>query len=231
MSVSEAEVPLRLMQLLASRLCHDLIGPLGAIANGVEIIDDAGDGGGPFRDEALGIIADSSAKAAVVLKFYRAAHGGAGDGLGRDGWGETLDLAVPYLEARKLALDLPAPETLDTFATCLAPDATVPAPGRAARLLLNGLASIALLLPVGGRIGLTSGAGGGLVVAGSGRVAKLPPAWAQALAGDPAAPPDASTAQFHFLALLARVAGLTVHDAQHLGDSVSFGLVPRAFAR
>ena len=62
------------MELLCSRLCHDLVGPVGAINNGVELLDEGGDTGG----EALDLIADSAETAAARLRLYRVALGAAG---------------------------------------------------------------------------------------------------------------------------------------------------------
>lgn len=65
---------IRVMELLCSRLCHDLVGPVGAINNGVELLDDGGDLGG----EALDLIADSAETAAARLRLYRVALGASG---------------------------------------------------------------------------------------------------------------------------------------------------------
>ncbi len=67
-----ADKDLDLAQLLCTRLCHDLAGPVGAVAAGVELI-----GGDPTQadEETLGLIGDSSAAASRKLKFLRAALG------------------------------------------------------------------------------------------------------------------------------------------------------------
>lgn len=69
---------LELAQLLCTRLCHDLAGPIGAVAAGVELI-----GGDPTAADAetLSLIGDSSAAASCKLKFVRAALGSAGGAL------------------------------------------------------------------------------------------------------------------------------------------------------
>jgi len=63
---------LTLVQLLCTRLCHDLAGPVGAVAAGVELA-----GGDPSQvdEETLGLIGSSSAAASRKLKFLRAALG------------------------------------------------------------------------------------------------------------------------------------------------------------
>jgi histidine phosphotransferase ChpT len=69
---------LELAQLLCTRLCHDLAGPIGAVAAGVELI-----GGDPSAadSETLGLIGSSSAAASFKLKFIRAVMGATGGAL------------------------------------------------------------------------------------------------------------------------------------------------------
>jgi len=66
------ETDLKLARLLCTRLCHDLAGPVGAVAAGVELI-----GTDPEQadEETLALIGDSSAAASRKLKFIRAALG------------------------------------------------------------------------------------------------------------------------------------------------------------
>ncbi len=64
-----------LMAMVASRICHDLIGPIGAIVNGLELMDMAGGGAtGPERE----LISDSADSASARLRFFRIAFGAAG---------------------------------------------------------------------------------------------------------------------------------------------------------
>ena len=60
-----------LAALLGSRLCHDLISPLGAIGNGVELLAMSGQHGGPEID----LIAQSVTAANARIKFFRVAFG------------------------------------------------------------------------------------------------------------------------------------------------------------
>ncbi len=70
-----AVVDARVAELLCSRLCHELVAPIGAIGNGIELIQEFED---TMRDEAMGLIADSARQAATRLRFYRMAYGFAG---------------------------------------------------------------------------------------------------------------------------------------------------------
>lgn len=62
--------------LLGARLCHDLISPVGAISNGLELLQLSGDLNGPERD----LIADSAASASGRLQMFRLAFGRASGG-------------------------------------------------------------------------------------------------------------------------------------------------------
>lgn len=74
--------------LLCSRLCHDLLSPVGALNNGLELMADESDP--EMRQRCLDLLADSAKASANKLKFFRLAFGSAG------GFGD----AVPTHEAR-----------------------------------------------------------------------------------------------------------------------------------
>ncbi len=69
------QIDVRVLELLSSKLCHDLISPVSAINNGVELIEDIGDA---VEEEAMKLIGDSAANAARRLRLFRAAYGRAG---------------------------------------------------------------------------------------------------------------------------------------------------------
>ena len=71
-------VELRVIGLLAARLCHDLAGPVAALGQGAELL---GDEDPDFRDDAVALIGGSARTAAGRLQFYRFAVGYAGGGL------------------------------------------------------------------------------------------------------------------------------------------------------
>ncbi|MEJ7927629.1 histidine phosphotransferase family protein [Sphingobium sp. AN641] len=74
--------------LLCSRLCHDLLSPVGALNNGLELMADETDP--EMRQRCLELLGDSARTSANKLKFFRLAFGSAG------GFGD----AVPTHEAR-----------------------------------------------------------------------------------------------------------------------------------
>ena len=69
--------------LLCSRLCHDLMSPVGALNNGIELLADEQDP--DMRDRCLELLSDSARVTANKLKFFRLAFGAAG------GFGEAVD--------------------------------------------------------------------------------------------------------------------------------------------
>ncbi|MGD9865878.1 MAG: histidine phosphotransferase family protein [Pseudodonghicola sp.] len=67
--------PQELSALIASRICHDLIGPIGAIVNGLELLEMAGGTPGPEME----LISDSAQGASARLRLFRVAFGAPGD--------------------------------------------------------------------------------------------------------------------------------------------------------
>lgn len=65
-------VDLRICELLASRLCHDLAGPVAAIGNGAELLDDDDP---DFVRQAATLIGDSAGTAAKRLQLFRFVYG------------------------------------------------------------------------------------------------------------------------------------------------------------
>ncbi len=63
------------LELLASRICHDLISPVGAINNGVEFLQESG---GADDGDAIDLIAYSASQAAAKLQVFRLAYGAGG---------------------------------------------------------------------------------------------------------------------------------------------------------
>ncbi len=65
------------LELLASRICHDLISPVGAINNGVEFMEEMGDDP-EQRKDAIGLISHSASQASAKLQAFRIAYGAGG---------------------------------------------------------------------------------------------------------------------------------------------------------
>ena len=91
-SGSQSEVDLA--SLLCSRLCHDLLSPVGAMNNGLELLADETDP--EMQKRCMDLLAESAKSAADKLKFFRLAFGAAG------GFGSAVDPAL-YKASNKVS--------------------------------------------------------------------------------------------------------------------------------
>lgn len=163
----DLQIDVRVAELLASRLCHDLVGPIGAIGNGLELLADDEFG---MADDAMQLTTNSARQASSILQFFRLAYGMAGSRVGSD-YRQIRDLTAALLESSRSELD---------WTTIEAPEA---APDGIGKLVLNMIALAHEALPRGGRLGVEINEGpGGIesVVTASGRDAHLRP---ESLAG------------------------------------------------
>jgi histidine phosphotransferase ChpT len=123
-------VEFRVLELLNARLCHELISPVGAVNNGVELLDDEDPG---FVRDAIKLIGQSARKAGQKLQFYRFAYGSSAS-VSANG----RELAAALLEGGKVRCDwLPAAASL---------------PAEWQRLACNLLVLAAEALPRGGTV-------------------------------------------------------------------------------
>ncbi|MBT7942230.1 MAG: hypothetical protein HN719_02625 [Alphaproteobacteria bacterium] len=179
------QIDLKIAQLLSSRLCHDLVGPIGAVNTGLELMEEDSDDDGA----ALGLMARSAAEATRRLAFYRNAFGmGAGGGGGKGALDEARILADGFLETTKVTLDWPE----------LIPDALGPVPPGGVKVVLNMILIASESLPRGGVVGLSlvqldEGLGVGLTASGEG--AALREDLVHALAEDAGLAEDVVTAR------------------------------------
>jgi histidine phosphotransferase ChpT len=117
-----------LAALLCSRLCHDLLSPVGALSNGLELMADEKDP--EMRKRCFELLEQSAKISTDKLKFFRLAYGAAG------GFGDE----VPADEPRALVAGLVAANDRIEFEWAVA-ETTLPKP--AVKVLLN-LAAIAI---------------------------------------------------------------------------------------
>ncbi len=128
-----------LAALLCSRVCHDLISPVGAINNGLEVLEEEEEG--EMRDVAVELVRKSASQASAKLQFARIAFGAAGSA------GAEIDLA----DAEKVARGLMDHEKADL--SWEAPRALM---GKnRVKLLLNALLIAISSIPRGGTIKVT----------------------------------------------------------------------------
>ncbi len=202
--------PLRLAELLCARLCHDLSGPIGAIANGAELLSDEPAGTAPSA-EVMALLADSALTAGVRLRFLRTALGG---GRAMLSHAELRAMTQSLFETgdASIALDWPDP-------------GTPPFSPELARLLLNLLLLARESLPRGGQVKVHSArdpASLPMMVTAAGTGARPGPA-ANALASESLDGLDARAVQGYLAARLAEKLACTVRlDASE--GSVCFTL-------
>ena len=92
---------LTLSNLIGSRICHDLISPIGAINNGLELIEFKG---GQIESE-MGLIDKNCAAAAARIQFFRIAYGTASDGRIISNV-ETVRIITGALRSERLSIGL-----------------------------------------------------------------------------------------------------------------------------
>lgn len=199
---------LDLSALVCSRVCHDVISPVGAIVNGLEVLEEDNDP--QMREFALDLIRKSARHASARLQFARLAFGAAGSA------GAAIDLGDAEAVARgmygddKVALSWTGPRLL--------------VPKNRVKLLLNLLVLAVATIPRGGSVAVTVEGGETDTVfhlTAKGLNARIP-AHAEALvAGDPGdAPVDAHAIQPFYTGLVARAAGMAVSMSIE-GDTVT----------
>jgi len=197
MSAAVALEGLDLAALLCSRVCHDLISPVGAIMNGLEVMEDD-------KDEetskfAMDLIKKSARTASAKLQFCRLAFGAAGSAGAQIDTGDAEKVTRGLLEDDKTKVAWNLPRVL------LAKNRV--------KLLLNMLLVAAQSIPRGGQLTVDpvgQGEATGFRVSASGHNAKVPQALPGLLAGSPDHAVDAHAIQPFYTGLLAKDCSLAV---------------------
>ena len=94
--------------LLVSRVCHDLVGPLGAVVNGMEVLEDERDPA--MRGEAIKLVTVSADQALARIQFMRIAFGAAGSAGAELDLGEIGRLVTGLLAGGKVQLTWNVPQ-------------------------------------------------------------------------------------------------------------------------
>jgi histidine phosphotransferase ChpT len=168
--------------LLVSRVCHDLVSPVGAVVNGLEVLEDETDA--EMRADALRLVASSAEQAAARLQFCRIAFGAAGSAGAELDLNEVGRVMTGLLKGGKIELIWQAQ--------------SANWPKDWAKLLMNAVLSAADCLPRGGRVTVqTSGNSTtpAFRVTGAGMVVKLAPETEHTLAGQPVGSLDGRSIQ------------------------------------
>ena len=209
---------LELAALLCSRVCHDVISPVGAIVNGLEVLEDESDAG--MKDFALDLIRKSARQASARLQFARLAFGAAGSA------GASIDLG----DAEQVARGMFGEEK--TTLTWSGPRALLPK--NKAKLLLNLIVVATNAIPRGGNIDVAiegvvpmgESPGATFVIKARGPHARVPAHVEGLLAGEPeSGSVDAHGIQAYYAGMVARAAGMGVTLSIE-GDEVTVRAAP-----
>jgi histidine phosphotransferase ChpT len=197
---------LELAALLCSRVCHDLISPVGAIVNGLEVLDD--DPKPEDREFALDLIRKSAKTASARLQFCRLAFGAAGSAGAQIDLGDAQTMARGHLEDDRTKITWNLPRVL------LAKNRV--------KLLLNMMVIAQQTIPRGGVLTVDpigEGDAIGFRVNAAGLNARLPLNIAELLKSGPPGSVYAHAVQPYYTRLLAQACGLNVGIVPE-GDAV-----------
>lgn len=198
---------LDLAALLCSRVCHDLISPVGAIVNGLEVL--AEDKDEETQAFALELIKKSANTASAKLQFCRIAFGAAGSAGSQIDTGDAEKLSRGFLEDDKTKIAWNLPRLL--------------LGKNRVKLLLNMLLIAGQTIPRGGQLTVDpvgEGDAMGLKVSATGANAKVLPTVPPLLSGEtPADGLDAHRIQPFYAGLLAEACGLKATIVME-GDTV-----------
>jgi len=197
---------LELAALLCSKVCHDLISPVGAIVNGLEVLDD--NPKPEDRDFALDLIRKSAKTASARLQFCRLAFGAAGSAGAQIDLGDAQTMARGQIEDAKTSIVWNLPRLL--------------LPKNKVKLLLNMMVIAQQTIPRGGQLTVDPIGEGEAIsfrVTAAGLNARLPQTIVSILGGTHEGAVDAHAVQPHYTRLLAEACGLTVTLAAE-GDAM-----------
>jgi histidine phosphotransferase ChpT len=214
----DAGTDFRLIELLCSHLCHEVINPVTAVNNGLELL---GQGDPASLGDAVALTCQSAASASRCLQFYRLAYGEAAGFEAVAGLATARQLAAGLFEGSKIGLDWPVGH----------PDPPLPVTKQSVKLLLNMIALAGEALPRGGTLSVRIGGGPGAVraeVTAAGPTARLRDELCAAMAETAeAASLEPRTVQAYFTARLAETLRVGLALDQEEADIVrlSAGLV------
>lgn len=203
---------LDLAALLCSRVCHDVISPVGAIANGLEVLESEKDP--DMRGFAMDLIKKSTGVASARLQFCRLAFGAAGSA------GASIDTGDAESVARNLFADEKTRLQWNATRALL--------PKNKVKLILNLVLLAGQAIPRGGIISVDLDGHESemtFTITAKGTNAKLQSHWPHLLAAEPEGSVDAHGIQAYYTGLVAKEAHLALTVA--LGEgAVIFSAVP-----
>ncbi|SEB43224.1 histidine phosphotransferase ChpT [Nitratireductor aquibiodomus] len=185
-----------LAALLCSRVCHDIISPVGAINNGLELLDEGG-----ADEDAMALIRASAVNASARLQFARIAFGAAGSAGMQIDTGDAQSVATAFISNEKPDLEWHGARAL--------------LPKNQVKLLLNLLLVANSAIPRGGKLRVyleDLDNAPAFRITAEGPMLRVPPKFLELHSGSrPEEPIDAHSVQFYYTLLLARETGMTVN--------------------
>ncbi|MFG6624234.1 MULTISPECIES: histidine phosphotransferase family protein [Sulfitobacter] len=182
------QLSIDLPALIGSRICHDLISPIGAINNGLELLQMAGTGAAPGPELAL--IGQSVESASARIRFFRIAFGAAGDQT--MGQNEVTSILRDLYAASRVEVDWQVTSSQSR---------------NSVRMAFLALLCIETALHHGGRITIAEGAGHWSLLAEADKIAIDPELWALLTQPGPDRPLQPAQVQFALLPILAEAQG------------------------
>jgi len=189
---------IELAALVSSRICHDVINPVSAISNGLEMLGEEPDQA--MREAAMDLIRKSAAQASAKLQFARLAFGAAGSA------GAEIDLR----DAEKVTRDFLAGSGKHQI-VWQGPAVTLPK--NKVKLLLNLVALGAVALPRGGVVNVEiegTPPDVSFIIKAKGEAARLNDEVKSLLSGANGVAVDAHLVQPYYARRVATAAGMTV---------------------
>jgi histidine phosphotransferase ChpT len=196
---------LELAALISSKICHDVIGPVGAICNGLEILDEDEDQ--ETKNYAMDVIRNVTEQASARLQFCRFAFGAAGSA------GAQIDLGT----AEQISRGFIGKGKHNLIWRCMPGHM----PKDKAKLLLNLVASAVTALPRGGDIEVQMAGtleNPSFLVRCRGTSARAPMHLTEFIAGEHTPQLDATTIQAYYTCRLATTAGMRLAVLQDGAD-------------
>jgi len=188
---------LDLASLLCSRVCHDVISPVGAIVNGIELYDT---GDASMKEFSIDLVRKSSRQASARLQFARIAFGAAGSAGAMIDTGDAGNVAQSFFADEKINIAWNVPRAL--------------LPKNQVKLILNLIMIATHAIPRGGNLtvsGTLDGEQGDFTLSAAGINARLPHNAEDLLAGRaPNGVVDAHAIQPYYAGQIARAAGMDV---------------------
>ena len=203
-----------LAALLCSKVCHDIISPVGAINNGLELLEEGG-----ADEDAMNLIKQSARTASARLQFARIAFGAAGSAGVQIDTGDAQNVANQYMNGEKAEFAWEGPRVL--------------MPKNKVKLILNLLLVANAAIPRGGKLTVKiEEPDTNLKISArvSGPMLRVPPKFLELHSeGKSSEPIDAHSIQAYYTLLMAAESGMQI-STMATADEIEFSAVSKPAA-